>query len=375
MTKLYIVRHAEAEGNLYRRCHGHYDSGITPGGRLQIDALRKYSTRLLVDALYTSDLRRTMETASAFAHKGLTPHPMPELREIRLGIWEDMPWGRIVYEYPEEYRAFTAGYGFRLEGAETCEHVRTRMLSAIREIVRRHPGQTVAVVSHGMAIRLLMAEITGLPPERTAEVPHPDNASISEIRWDLSPSVVKLGLNDYLGELSTFKKQSWWRGGTGNTDANLRFLPADPDADGDLITEMKLAAWKTVYGTDEGFDPKGMLADARQHAGMDPRAVQFAMLGDTHAGLLHIAPDAGCKPDEYHISLFYLKEEYCGRGLGAQMLGEAISTARAQEKRALRLRVWEKNQRARAFYQKHGFIEQRTEHGMFGRLYVMRKEI
>ena len=33
MTRIYLIRHAEAEGNLYRRAHGQYDSNITPLGR------------------------------------------------------------------------------------------------------------------------------------------------------------------------------------------------------------------------------------------------------------------------------------------------------------------------------------------------------
>ena len=39
MTKLYLIRHAEAEGNIYRRMHGQYNSRITPNGLRQIEAL------------------------------------------------------------------------------------------------------------------------------------------------------------------------------------------------------------------------------------------------------------------------------------------------------------------------------------------------
>ena len=41
MTKIYLIRHAEAEGNIYRRMHGQYDSRITPNGMRQIAALEK----------------------------------------------------------------------------------------------------------------------------------------------------------------------------------------------------------------------------------------------------------------------------------------------------------------------------------------------
>jgi bisphosphoglycerate-dependent phosphoglycerate mutase len=56
MTKIYLIRHAEAEGNLYRRAQGQYDSLITPRGELQIAALERRFEPIGVDAVYASDL-------------------------------------------------------------------------------------------------------------------------------------------------------------------------------------------------------------------------------------------------------------------------------------------------------------------------------
>ena len=39
MTRVYIVRHGEAEGNIYRRIHGQYDSNLTDNGLRQVAAL------------------------------------------------------------------------------------------------------------------------------------------------------------------------------------------------------------------------------------------------------------------------------------------------------------------------------------------------
>ena len=65
MTRIYIVRHAEAEGNLYRRIHGQYDSLVTPMGYQQIAALAERFRDIPVDAVYSSDLYRTRMTAKA----------------------------------------------------------------------------------------------------------------------------------------------------------------------------------------------------------------------------------------------------------------------------------------------------------------------
>ena len=65
MTKIYLIRHAEAEGNLYRRIQGHWDGSITPLGLQQIDALAQRFRREHIDALYCSDLSRAKQLAQA----------------------------------------------------------------------------------------------------------------------------------------------------------------------------------------------------------------------------------------------------------------------------------------------------------------------
>ena len=78
MTTLYLIRHAEAEGNLYRRIHGQYDSLITDNGYRQIQALEQRFADTPIDAVYSSDLFRTMTTARAiYVPKGLPLHTGP----------------------------------------------------------------------------------------------------------------------------------------------------------------------------------------------------------------------------------------------------------------------------------------------------------
>ena len=94
MTTVYLIRHAEAEGNLYRRVHGWYDSLITENGYRQIAALRGRFADVPIDAVYSSDLFRTMTTAGAiYKRRGLELHTDPGLREIGGGVWEDKTWG------------------------------------------------------------------------------------------------------------------------------------------------------------------------------------------------------------------------------------------------------------------------------------------
>lgn len=59
MTRIYLVRHAEAEGNLYRIAHGHYNGLITARGYKQIAVLQQRLAHIPIDAVYSSDLFRT----------------------------------------------------------------------------------------------------------------------------------------------------------------------------------------------------------------------------------------------------------------------------------------------------------------------------
>ena len=95
MTRIYLVRHAQAEGNLYRRAHGAYNSLITPQGYAQINALKERFADIPVDVVYSSPRFRTRVTASAiYGPKDIPMYTMDDLREVDCGPWEDRTWGR-----------------------------------------------------------------------------------------------------------------------------------------------------------------------------------------------------------------------------------------------------------------------------------------
>ena len=120
MTTIYLIRHAEAEGNVFRRIHGQYDSCVTPNGRRQIAALAQRFAGIPVDAVYASDLKRTCLTATAiYRQKGLPLHRDARFREVGLGPWEDTPFGELERRYPAQLHAFSHdSYHWYVEGAE-----------------------------------------------------------------------------------------------------------------------------------------------------------------------------------------------------------------------------------------------------------------
>ena len=96
MTQVYLIRHAEAEGNLYRMAQGQYNSILTDRGRRQVQALEARFRDIPVDAVYSSDLVRTPLPAGAICiPKNLPLRLDPGLREIHMGDWEDKTWGEV----------------------------------------------------------------------------------------------------------------------------------------------------------------------------------------------------------------------------------------------------------------------------------------
>ena len=92
MTTMYLIRHAEAEGNLYRIAQGQHDSRITDWGYRQIAALAERFRGEHIDAVYASDLTRTCVTAGAVAATHGLPIPKCSgLRKTTAGPWPYSP--------------------------------------------------------------------------------------------------------------------------------------------------------------------------------------------------------------------------------------------------------------------------------------------
>lgn len=217
MTKIYLIRHAEAEGNLYRIAHGWHNGLITNyRGYQQIDALRQRFQDVDIDAVYASDLYRTQITARAiWLPKALPLHLEPAFREIHMGVWEDHPWHALNKLHPEEMYHFNRRVDlWRVEGGETAQDVLDRYIPALHRIGAAHDGGTVAVFSHGAALRIVLGTLQGVPLSGIGDTAHGDNTAVSLLTWDNGELRVEYrDDNSHLTErgLSTFARQSWWR--------------------------------------------------------------------------------------------------------------------------------------------------------------------
>lgn len=380
MTKIYLIRHAEAEGNYYRRIHGHYDSHITARGYQQIDALAQRFKNIELDALYSSDLIRTMTTAGAITrYHDLSIVPEPRLREVNMGVWEDRTWGNVGYDEPEQLARFSSDPAkWDIPGREDFYHLQDRIFSILTELADRHAGQTIAAVSHGMAIRSLVCKILGLAPENISQVPHGDNTCVALLNFDKGRFTLEYyNDNSHLGDsLSTFARQSWWKNDNRSLDAsNLRLLPMDIEADKKLYKSCYGDAWSFAHGSLGGFDGNLYYRAAREASKKEPLALMKVFSVDSFVGIVELDPIRSSELGAGWISFFYLIPEFRGRGYGPQLLGHAVSVFRGKGRRSIRLHVAETNETAIRFYQRNGFQLIAKEPGIGSQLLLMEKSI
>ena len=382
MTKVYLIRHAEAEGNLYRRAQGQYNSNITQLGRRQLAAVAERFREVHLDAILSSDLYRTVSTANAVLkyHPELTLHTTPRLREVNVGVWENTPWGNIAADYPEQLDWFTGDPArWSVPGSEPYVQVRRRIRETVTEFAEAHPGQTVAVVSHGFAIRSMLCDILDIPSAEISRMPYGDNTAVTLVTEENGNYTIDwLNDNSHLvnSGLSTFERQSWWRrdsGGQGKQYARLEAM--NPSAEKELYCRCYENTWMASHGNLKGYIPSIYLSSAKTHATLDPGSVMKLILDGQFAGIIELDPERGAKEGSGWISLLYVEPAFRDRRLGMQLIGHAVAWSRRRDRSKLQLHVSETNETALAFYKQAGFTIAEKEAGVGGDLYRMEMDI
>ncbi len=316
MTKLYLIRHAEAEGNIYRRMHGQYNSRITQNGLRQIQALKQRFETVALDAVYASDLFRTRKTAEAlYLPKGLPLNLEPRFREVRVGVWEDQPFGLLERTQPEAMRAFSRDpERWAVAGAESYAEYSRRFAEALEEIALVHPGGSVAVLTHGCVLSGGLHRLIGTPFDSSRS----DNAAVCLLEYENGVfTPVYLFDNSHIPEaISTRARQRWWRQQGGRFNLWYR----DPRPEDEALYH---PLWAPAPGD----------------------RVWIALLDETPVGYVALQGSG--------VSCLYLRPEYRHRRFGDQLLGQAVSVLRSRGLQTLSIGVPTANLEAVAFFARH----------------------
>ena len=340
MTRIYLIRHAEAEGNLYRIAQGQDNSSLTDRGWRQVRALEQRFTGVPIDQVYSSDLYRACATAGAICKpRGMQLHRVPELREICVGVWEQKTWGEIYRRWPEQMHWFShQPHLWQVEGAETPGQVLERVLKALRKIAAENDGKTVAVFSHGYAIRLVLARLQGYTLEQTGGTPTGDNTAVSLLEAD--GGELRVLFRDDNSHLKTeaFLAQEKVMKRANGLEPGLWFQALELPGQEDFFVKLVEDGWQGRTP----FDRKRLLADARE------RTTLVGYRQEEPVGVIQLGPERGW------ISLICMREDCRKRGLGTQILGQAVQKTRFRGGESLWVSLPE-NSDARSFFDGHRF--------------------
>lgn len=371
VTQIYLIRHGEAEGNLYRRMQGNYNADLTALGRKQIRALGRRFAAIPLDAVYSSDLTRTMLTAAELCiPKGIPLHTDPRLREVHVGPWEDVPFGNAWRSHPVEMSNFCFDpEHWDLPGADTYRGLAQRGYDALRDIIRENPGRTVAVCIHNYMIGALLCRIFyGF--DGYGRIGYSENTAVTALTWEDGKFTLQ-----YQHDSSHLDGQGLhrnrWRPEGGSSDLNFRPMGQDID----LYIKYRGDAWQVVYGDMRDFSGSGFWLDAQRTIGSDPNAMVVAYLENTPVGMIQLSPDRDARKGVGYIPFIYLREQYRSKGLGIQLVGHAVSFYRNLGRTRLQLSVAHTNAHGIHFYEKYGFTRAGKTKGRYGSLILMEKDI
>lgn len=162
METLLLVRHAETD--LAGRFCGQSNPPINERGFRQIDGLLRELKNESIDAVYTSDLSRSLTTADAVGKAfGLSPTAIPALREISFGEWEDLSWAEIEARDPAYAHRWSESYpNMPAPGGETFEAFQSRVLTEINRLVAISSQKHAAVVTHAGVLRVVLHSLCGV---------------------------------------------------------------------------------------------------------------------------------------------------------------------------------------------------------------------
>jgi len=193
VKRVIFIRPGETDWNRQVRWQGWVASPLSDHGKRQAERLANYIRHIGMTALYTSDLKRALQTAEILSAKlGFFAIPDSRLRERNIGEWQGLTIDEMRAWYPEEYnKLLTDSQNYRVPGGESRVDVRKRMAEAFRDIMNQAQGETVGIISHTTAIHELLAEL--IPNNNSKEVTV-SNTSVTTIarqdggQWQLVAS-------------------------------------------------------------------------------------------------------------------------------------------------------------------------------------------
>ncbi|MFB9909097.1 bifunctional RNase H/acid phosphatase [Allokutzneria oryzae] len=180
-TRLVLLRHGQTQLSVERRYSGRGDAVLTEEGQRQaVVAARRLAKLDDVAAVVSSPLTRTVQTARAVADAlGVEPTTLDGLTETDFGAWEGLTFAEAAERDPELHRSWLADTSVTPPGdGESFDAVHRRVRRCRDDLIARHGGSTIVVVSHVTPIKALLRMALDVGPSLLFRL-HLDLASVS----------------------------------------------------------------------------------------------------------------------------------------------------------------------------------------------------
>ncbi|HVU14385.1 MAG TPA: histidine phosphatase family protein [Phototrophicaceae bacterium] len=180
VKRIVFIRPGETDWNRLGRWQGWVSIPLNDLGVRQARALANFIRHIGMGALYTSDLKRAQQTADCLAEQlAFQPIPDARLRERSIGLWQGLTQAELSAWYPDEYAAMLKdAHHYRVPGGESRAEVLARVKEAVDEILGKETSETVGILSHTTAIKVLLADM--IPGYNPLDVDL-DNTSVTTI--------------------------------------------------------------------------------------------------------------------------------------------------------------------------------------------------
>lgn len=192
--RFYLVRHGQTAWNAEQRTQGHEPIGLSERGRRQARLLAERLAAEQIGAIWSSDLPRAMETASAISEAtGIAVLPDPDLRERHLGAFQGLTFEQIMDQFPGQWEGVFRGNA-QPPGGETRAAVAVRMKRVLARALAEPPADSLVLVSHGGALRAAFAYFLNMSDELAWQF-RVDNCGVSIIDTYPEGAIISI-LND-----------------------------------------------------------------------------------------------------------------------------------------------------------------------------------
>jgi broad specificity phosphatase PhoE len=194
--RLYIARHGQTDWNVQHRLQGWTDRPLDETGRRQASELTATLQGIRLDAIYSSTLSRSRDTARMVAGTTMTVKSLDGLRERNYGHFQ----GGL--ETDADYMRRSNDWTDRLDDGESLNQLLARSRESLQQIRREHPAGNVLIVGHRITNQMLLRALFDFTPDQTVKImQNNDEVYLVELDPGAKPRLWKLVRQQNLGDL------------------------------------------------------------------------------------------------------------------------------------------------------------------------------